>query len=457
MSTEDWSLAANEELQDLILWYNNDTESSAEPITPEDEQRVFFLCRTWKLLKQDGVVMAFLIQHAASLETIQSICHLFPGALKADKLPLHVACECPHARPGVIKYLVRKYPLAASKRSMLGELPIHILLKRENNHLEDVQALLKANPLTNIIDQRDLLHSAIHGSNNHHDVLEFIMNQCPKMNSLKADQLKHISLDLAMALSSFLSQLKVLRLRSRQVNIDGWRDHLMPSLARCASIQRLHVDFTQIQQQRETTASSMAIVSHALNDALSRLPNLLDLTLLGRRGGPWGEGSSDSSGSTDTKATSTTEALVALLRRNTLHSINVDHFLLDHEAIFGVLKHDNTSLSRMMIVSIVDDEQKRKALAKVLVSNTSLQSVSLRSYGGNSTTYGKIEYFTKLNALGRRFARNPRTSVKKFVGMLHDANVRNGVSFRDSDHTAQLARVQLLYGLLRECPSIWSC
>lgn len=426
-------------------------------LTLEGEEDVLAIIRDYPVLALESAISAaegygilpleFLLTHRASLSTIQSLCKIAPDAPQQKNFwwsfPLHEACEYPSTFPGVIPYLVELYPQAASWKNMHEKRPIDCLLGRQSS-LDDVQSLLRVHQPTTVSDQDNLLQVAFEGPNDK-EILEFIVDQCPKVKSFRADKLQVLCPNRAQALTRLLPQLKIFRFRSKSVELIGWQ-HLMHSLGSCESIQRLHLDI-------ERTACR-GDIRPAMSTALATIPNLLDLTLLGRRRA-YGSQAVDNVSERNETMGRITEAIATLLRRNSLECIRIENVSLQHETIFDVLKHDNTSLRRMYMVGCVDSNDKRKDLVDVLLQNTSLQDIPIRSYGGDSTTYEKIDYWTKLNRFGRRIARNPRTSLKKFVSMLHDANVRSGVSSRDQDHLAQITRAQLLYGLLRECPSIW--
>ena len=424
-------------------------------LTLEDEEDVLAIIRDCPVLALEPITtegygllpLEFLLIHGARLSTIQSLCKIAPNTPQQKNfwwsLPLHKACENLNTFPGVIPYLVEIYPRGASCKNMHEKRPIDYLLGRQSA-LDEVQSLLRAHPPTTVSDQDHLLQIAFMGPNNK-EILEFIVEQCPKVKSFRADWLQILCPSRAYALTRLLPQLKIFRFRSKAVELSGWQ-HLMRSLGKCGSIQRLHLD-----TERTTFLGD---ISPAMSTALATIPNLLDLTMLGRRR-TYSAQPDDNVSERNEIMRRITEAIATLLRRNTLESIRIENISLEHETIFDVLKRDNTSLRRMYMVGCVDSNEKRKDLVDVLLQNTSLQDIPIRSYGGDSTTYEKIDYCTKLNRFGRRIARNPRTSLKKFVSLLHDANVRNGVSSRDQDHLAQISRAQLLYGLLRECPSIW--
>jgi hypothetical protein len=58
-------------------------------------------------------------------------------------------------------------------------------------------------------------------------------------------------------------------------------------------------------------------------------------------------------------------------------------------------------------------------------------------------------YWTTLNMFGREEARRPNTSLKSFVGLLSKACDR-------SELRTPIAQVNVCFGLLRECPSLWT-
>jgi hypothetical protein len=77
----------------------------------------------------------FLIKEGLELNMIQPFCQQFPRSVRTkgndtENYPLHVACAVAHMRPvtGLIAYLSRQFPRAASTRNAQGDLPLHLLL-----------------------------------------------------------------------------------------------------------------------------------------------------------------------------------------------------------------------------------------------------------------------------------------------------------------------------------------
>jgi hypothetical protein len=142
-----------------------------------------------------------------------------------------------------------------------------------------------------------------------------------------------------------------------------------------------------------------------------------------------------------------TRALVSQLNRNTLRSLKVVDFTVSHEPIFEVLSQQS-NLEEFDVVSCVDNDEKRSALAEVLLTNTSLRSVRLASRGGSSKTYEVIQYYTCLNRMGRKMARGASTSNRQLVNLL--------LAIDNSDlASAELAKAGCVFGLLKESPAIW--
>jgi len=456
---------ALEELKDLL----HDMLENEEDITGENETRVLELLGVHPILlllhienERRQTPLHILVVRGASLTTIQSVCAIETETIQETdyywQYPLHAACASNKTCPGVIPFLTQSFPCAAREEDMSDHIPIQCLFQRRSHGqctvtLEDVRALVEESPKSSVADQERLLRSSLMiQRNGSPEILKFIVSQCPSINSFRADSFKDFSLSRSIVLATLLPQLKDFRFRSRHVDEDGW-SYLMQALSTNQSLHRLHIDL-------ERTTGHNGVTSADLNRALASISNLRDLTLLGSCNTSVNQDGQFECHDSKTGNSTITRALVSLLERNTLESIRLERATIQYEIFFETLKHTNTSLRRMNVVECVDSEIKRKALAKRLMEyNTSLQDVRLRSYSGgtDAAVYDQIEYLTNLNRFGRCQARNPRTRLTSFVNLLHDANVRSVVSrSRGQDYTAKLDSIHMLFGLLRECPSIWS-
>jgi hypothetical protein len=89
----------------------------------------------------------------------------------------------------------------------------------------------------------------------------------------------------------------------------------------------------------------------------------------------------------------------------------------------------------------------RDRLATVLLNhNATLETMPMATNDSQSESGQQIAYFTKLNYYGRSVARKSSTNLSDFVGCLSTAAALK-THFEDRN---------VIYGLLREMPTLWS-
>ncbi|CAB9530135.1 expressed unknown protein [Seminavis robusta] len=354
-------------------------------------------------------------------------------------LATHWACKTKRTQPGVVQFLAHRLPMAASRRTLDGLYPIYLLFKREHT-LEEVKAVVQADsPAGSLSKQEHLLLQGFASRHGNVQVIEYIVEQCPLVRK-KHETVRDISLPHFTALAKLLPQLTKFSLHifSRELptsnDLIGW-NHVMETLGNCNSLDSLNITLKFPEGFPSTGLD-------ALGNALASIENLKSLTLDGGERGHWNR--------TILAQANLTAALVTLLSRNSLQAIRVPNTIsVDHNEIFDALKR-NISLETFDIVSCVNNDDKRKALAQVLQVNTTLRFVELRSTGGEAVTYDKIRYLLQLNMSGRAKARTCTTSREEFVDLL-----ATEVESWEISSTSTSMQTSLMLDLLRECPSIW--
>lgn len=119
---------------------------------------------------------------------------------------------------------------------------------------------------------------------------------------------------------------------------------------------------------------------------------------------------------------------------------------LDCEPICEALKHNKTMQS-CSLVGMLGSTRNCALLLGVLENyNTTLKKCS-DPFSTRQTEH--LRYWTTLNMFGRAEARRPNTTLKAFVGLLSKACCR-------SELKTSIAQVNMCFGLLRECPSLWT-
>jgi hypothetical protein len=122
---------------------------------------------------------------------------------------------------------------------------------------------------------------------------------------------------------------------------------------------------------------------------------------------------------------------------------------LDCEPICEALKHNRTMQS-CSLVGMLGCARNCDLLIDVLENyNTSLKKCRDPFSFRDTRQTQHLLYWTTLNMFGREEARRPNTSLKSFVGLLSKACDR-------SELRTPIAQVNVCFGLLRECPSLWT-
>jgi hypothetical protein len=141
-----------------------------------------------------------------------------------------------------------------------------------------------------------------------------------------------------------------------------------------------------------------------------------------------------------------TSQAVAIIEREKILELILLCPDLDCEPICEALKHNKTMQS-CSLIGMLGSARNCALLLGVLENyNTTLKKCCDPFFIRQSE---HLLYWTTLNMFGRAEAREPNTSLKAFVGLLSKACCR-------SELKTLIGQVNVCFGLLRECPSLWT-
>ena len=146
------------------------------------------------------------------------------------------------------------------------------------------------------------------------------------------------------------------------------------------------------------------------------------------------------------------DGLIPLMQQaNNIENISVIGYMLNFDHLCEVLRTNATLKS--LTVKLQEDYSKEtghcamqeKLCQALAVHNTTLihADVYTEIWTGQIVEYPLLKYYTDLNLCGRGAVRDPSASKSQFVNLLPSSGL-----FRESG--------AILYGLLREAPSVWS-
>lgn len=146
-----------------------------------------------------------------------------------------------------------------------------------------------------------------------------------------------------------------------------------------------------------------------------------------------------------------TEPICALLFQNRLFSLTIDNdhntLILDMKSVCGALEHNHT-LKYLDVYWALESKEGMSYLVSLLDNhNVTLNTVPITTESFRSPMGQKIQYYTKLNRYGREVARESDTNLSDLIFLLSEAVTATSAPFADGN---------ILFGLLRETPALWS-
>ena len=145
-----------------------------------------------------------------------------------------------------------------------------------------------------------------------------------------------------------------------------------------------------------------------------------------------------------------TTSLVKILQKQTLRKLNLGHLSVDWNVLAESLKAD-TTLERLIIMPREKDEAQHipKALLTALEArNTALQNVLIMAPTMTQDIF-RVDYLAALNRVGRAQAfQHP--PLEELVELLC------GVTETERQTSWQMSQLNLIHGLLRINPAVWT-
>lgn len=136
-----------------------------------------------------------------------------------------------------------------------------------------------------------------------------------------------------------------------------------------------------------------------------------------------------------------TDAVMKLLQKGVIESLSSMTSFVVIRSLCDALK-TNKSLRMLQLGSTDIRQEDEHRLLDVLKNNTTLCEIG-------RVASEKVKYYCNLNKYGRSQARDLTTTKPEFVGLLWVANESHAF-------VTDLERSRVLYGLLKEMPTVWS-
>lgn len=145
----------------------------------------------------------------------------------------------------------------------------------------------------------------------------------------------------------------------------------------------------------------------------------------------------------------TTDALIGILQQTNVHKI-ICQAPIQIEPFCRALEN-NATLKQLEIIGETNlPEEQFAALLALLRQNTTLEAVHFPGLQG-SKHFIKINHLARLNKFGRKRVRHPAMNLAVLVVLLVAVKKDESQPLKTEED-----RCDVLYGLLRECPSLWS-
>ncbi|CAB9507165.1 expressed unknown protein [Seminavis robusta] len=468
---------ARRELKRIIAqnWYSN---SISQEKRQRKEQSTLKLLKRYPKLAQQGFArkegwskrlkrkrimspLSFLVELGANVSTVQQVCELVPDVVPArdyvvlyprsntgnsrepGDYPLHRACQLGRVSDQVVIYLARKYPQHVSARGTDGYLPLHALLRNPTRSatLQEVQTLLDIHPDA-IQDDCGFGTPVVLACKSSHttpDVLEELTQQYSEnqfqLGGVVAEAFGaryverndgRISFNLSQAqtVSLMLPRLKTFTCLPRDWHFNAFQ-HVMRELNHQKQLKdlSLHLPCSLFWDNKEAF------------DAIQQL--LEQNTVLECLHLDFGNDNNDNGFGYKWIRTCLVRVVSGLCQN---HSLQECH------------------LSGGILARLPMDFYRKKffgPLSMVLQeSNLSLQWISIAPLMCMLPEEGtQVLYWTRLNRFGRAKARDPSLDNRELGELLVKAN-----DWLESAEHASFENdpINVLFGLLRECPSVWA-
>jgi ankyrin repeat protein len=371
----------------------------------QDVYQLFPSARFQRQGADQGLLLHIACRHGVSLDVLTFLVQKHEKSLvefdSRGNLPLHCAAKCrqwqPHCALDIFKLLVERAPKSAIvQNNLLGVSPLMYCLKNDTLSQSVIQYMVRKLPgsFTGTIQfTASVINESCAGN---------LVNLMPKLRANQNSTSSHslvmkscnIDIDALQTVFASPSPSSVLLAHCKVFDHRDTGSGATNNYRLASGLERLCINDCSMEGD---------CFRWLLNHILYNMPNLKHLTL--------------TDPSHLLRDMNITDFVVAMLRlpSGILSYLSTDGFAVDLESLVDTLSHENTT--------------------------------TYVTYS-NNVHDPRIRYYSTLNQYGRSAAQNPRTSRHGFVQHL--------VAMLGDDSIDENFKVVSSYGLLRECPILWS-
>ncbi|CAB9528380.1 expressed unknown protein [Seminavis robusta] len=413
-----------------------------------------------------NIIRAFLERH---WEFVQEAHPQFSRELD----PLRIVCEsAPKATPGLVAYLVRKFPPATCEGYHLLE---SLLDRNRSKTLEDVTALYNvtftdAGQTLNRRQAERLIQYTCLGHTGRQDPLVQFMTDkiCQAPIETMKLHVRWMSLPKTKSLCSLISKetLTELDLNFTTGPPDDFTtivpkewSLLMGALKTAKGLRDLKLCVRADNSTANLTTLRDTLVSMMSKVPMTKLDRLEITAQKNRR----------DVGMDVAKTFDLTPVVTNLLQHTQVKQLRLDPFPIEPKPFLEALRH-NTYLEQCALMlhpsnpsdgddDDVNDEERVSNVMETLIDllhneNTTLTRMDWlnQPFVAKSPWKPTVDYLLALNACGRHIARNPKSSVKDVLDLLDGPSLyyRTNLGRKNTQR-----EFDFVYGLLRENPNNW--
>lgn len=424
--------------------------------------------RRVKYLVSGGIhPLAFVLEMGAGLEIAREVHEMYPPAVREavyissmgrPDFPLHLACQLGRVPPEVIQFLAHAAPKVVAYKDSFRHFPLHSILRNSfrSATVAEVETLLDIYPAA--IDQDCGAGTppvvSLKSSHATKDVLELLMHRfsshcgefrLPTRDIVKTvdgvryiegyDRIHIITLAHAEALAILLQYDSI---RTFSCLPKRWHRDAFLSLMKCLKEARFLLDLSL-----HVPPSLFCVDGKSDEEVCCSLQRLLEEnTMLECLHIDFGY---------EQRVLGAPKAAQKCLRALTL-GLCANRSLRECYLSGSILTQSNDILEVLKKQEVVRKELWAPLADSVRKANSSLEWISLEMMPlANRQELSKealrVQYWTALNRCGRAQVRNPDFSILDLVELITKANQKE----RLVDFV-----VGITYGLLQECPGLWS-
>jgi hypothetical protein len=399
--------------------------------------------------------LSLLMELGARVSIVKEVFEMYPEALKepvnqnsSSDFPLHLACQIGRVSPKVIRFLARAAPEFVSQEDSCYHLPLHSILRNPGRSaaVSEVEALLDiyegalekncgfGTPITVALKSmhttRSVLELLLRRLSNTHqwgDTLHIPGDKVIKCGHYrcipKYDRNSTIALLHAEAISVILPHIRTFSCHPSQ-----WQPQAFLHLMQNLKVQNSLVDLSlhmppSLLCQSENICDS---VQQLLEENVSLKFLHIDFGFH-----PFNEERQNIAGAI--------QPCMKALVRGLHHNTSLEECYLSGD----VLQLVSESFLRIDICLPI-----AKLLQETNVTLTRVAFAHLRYMKVPPLESELLRYWLGLNRYGREKARNPDFTIQNLISII--LNIANETVQHELD------TVNFLYGLLRECPGLWS-